>query len=239
MRIVILLLALTSATPAVAVPTMADWRAGKAVEIDFEAGRGRERLTIALDALLRTAARAMAERGHDDEAKELASGWMRMRPYSLGEVNGDVGDHDPLSVWLATAYDKIESVLGKWLCDFLHLSDIKTINFATPVVFHPSEKEKWCLDTLKSNPSDSCEREYARHFVGTKWQRQSDAAAKYKHDGLIPVIAYWTAWGSCEAATFGAGWTIICGPVGTGAEFATERWIAPGLSNRIYERANK
>ncbi len=238
MRFALILgLLLTLAAPAQAV-TPADWIAARNVGRAFDEGRGREQLGLALDSLLRTAARVLREHGHDSEAAQIESDWQGLRPCAMGIALCDLGDHDPLSTWLALVYDVLEEKLGVTLCEFFHFSDIKVINFGVPVVFHPSADEKWCVETLAQNPTDSCEAEYGRHFAGTRWQKVVDPGAKYMHEGLIPVIAYWISWGACEAATWGTGWFLVCTPIGDGVEFVTERWIAPPLSDRIYEREN-
>lgn len=134
----------------------------------------------------------------------------------------NIGSHAAFSAWLETAYDKIEAALGVTICQLLKLDTIKIINCGIPVVFHP------CTFPMDSVPGSRMV-EYRRHFSG-----KTDGEI---YDGFVPCISYWVAWGACEAATFGGGWFVICSPLGTLVEIAEERWITPGLSDKIYTRA--
>lgn len=136
--------------------------------------------------------------------------------YYLGVEQTDLGDHPPLSEWLAKWYDKLESVLGEKLMELLHLDDIKIFNYAVPVVFQPKGDKRfppvvpWGM------------QEYSLHFVP-----------------FGGIVAYWSTWAVCVGATWGMGAvTFICSPIGSVSEYATVRWVAPPLSDWVYKRFN-
>jgi hypothetical protein len=100
----------------------------------LEEGRLAERTNFALDILLSTAYRQLKNDGHDDLANKIKTEWKTDWNGYLMQVR-DIGDHEPLSQWLAQAYKDIEAALGKGVCEFFHLDDINIINYALPVVF--------------------------------------------------------------------------------------------------------
>lgn len=216
-------------------------RQAKAVAQEFENGNGRDQVGLAVDAILATSERAMRERGLEEAADDIAHDRADAKIRFFGDLAPlDLGDHDPLSQWLAAEYKKILGVLGDQLCEMLHISDLNVINYGVPVVFHPKTSEKWCSENETKNPDDSCEAEYRRHFAGTKWQKASDPFAEIPlHEGLAPVVAYWIVWGACEAATWGGGWFVICTPTADLVEIAMERWVAPPVSDKIFAKANQ
>jgi hypothetical protein len=201
-------------------------RIAKEIGRDLERGklpRVAARTDEALGNLLHTAIRQLERRGHDQLAAELRMEYGEKYAGFLTRMVGDgrnIGDHKPLSEWLATAYKKIEAALGVTICSLLHLTDLKTINYGIPVVFHP------CTYDLAPMPESERMTEYRRHFSG-----KIDGEAL---DGLVPVLSYWIAWIACEVATYGGGWFIICSPLATLVEVAEERWITPKLSDMIF-----
>lgn len=127
----------------------------------------------------------------------------------------DIGDHKPLVEWLATFYDRLEFILGVGVCKATHLSDIKTFNFCIPVVFKPCT---FPMDGVTGERSD----EYKRHFA------EGDV-----YYGLLPVTVYWLA----EVPCLMAGGAIVCGIVSGGAEYLVAKFVAPKVSDRVFERA--
>lgn len=209
-----------------------------AVEL-IEQGQSRQLTTEALDSLLGHAVELLTQRDHAGLGAELAAAWRdHYRLLTLGAV-GDMGDHAPLSGWLAETYDRIEAVLGPEVCDMTHLSDLDVLNYTTPVVFSPHAGEVWCQEHLTAFPEASCEPEYRRHFAGTRWQRQDDDGATARlHFGLAPVATYWLVFGACEAALWGTDGTLGCGAVSEVAEVAVARYVAPRASVSLWERFN-
>lgn len=191
------------------------------VQTQFQTGHGNDVLKESLDNLVGTAVFVLKSKGFDSRAKQIETEWRDLF------LLGDMGDHQALSTWLTQLYDQLLSLLGPSVMKLTHLSDIKVFNYGIPVVMHPSASEQWCLETLKTNPSDSCKVEFRRHFAGTE-----------DHDGLMPVVTYWVAWGICEGLTFSSGWFLICTPFGNLFESAAATFVASKLSDTIYDRAN-
>lgn len=167
----------------------------------------------ALDTLFKVSIHQLKVKGHKDTAQEIERGWKRHNGSVYRIVvygKRDIGDFEPLSKFLADAYDKIEAKLGVQLCYSLRISDIKTLNYTIPVVFNPCSVD---------------ENEYFMHFVHDDTYR-----------GFAPVVAYWGSMVVCIGATYGAGALAICSPIAMAIEFAVDSRIAPAVAPRIYER---
>jgi len=175
------------------------------VKIAAEANR-------AVGAIVRAATRALRMHGHGDLARQLNAEWSGewdgylTRQVAMHELTG-IGDHEPLSQWLADWYEVLELALGETLCAFLHLDDIKTFNYTVPVVFH--------FDSVDGDGIDMAE--YKLHWVP-----------------FAGIVAYWSTWLACEIVTYGAGWFLVCTPAGMLAEYATVKWIAPPLTDEAW-----
>lgn len=194
----------------------------------------------AFDGMFKFAARQLREEGRPDDARRLTAEWSgTYRNIVLG-LNGDVGDHTPFNDWIAIWYSLLEEQLGVEFMEFSHLRDIWVLNFTLPVVFKPHADEQWCMEQLARHPTDTCKREYARHFTGTKYDDEGsdplDTAPL--HHGFSGVVAYWAVWTACEAATWGTGWFVVCMPAGMIIERGTEVLISPRISDKIWDKFN-
>jgi hypothetical protein len=201
-----------------------------------------QRRSLAVDALtsmLGFAAARLDESGRHDDADRLRSEWENhYRAVIGGVMPEDVGDHLPYSDWLALWYALLENEFGVDYMEWSHLRDIWVMNFALPVVFNPTAAEQWCVDQLRANPRDTCKAEYARHFVGTKYGPADPYATAPKHHGFSGVISWWSAWTACEIATQGTGFFLICSPAATVIEMSIELFVAPDVSDMIWNRYN-
>lgn len=120
-------------------------------ERDIRDGRMRERTNVALNAIVRFAAFKLKAKGNKIAAQKLINEWESKWNGYIMRVGRDIGDHAPLSAWLAEKYAMLEFILGVDVCHALRLDDIKIINFGIPVVFS-------CVDNVD-------EAEYGRHFI--------------------------------------------------------------------------
>jgi hypothetical protein len=179
------------------------------------------RTDAALNRIVRYASVVLKRRGNIVMSKRIVFEYQKfyqfaVTDYYMGIQRTDLGDHPPLWQWLADWYDKIEDKLGERLMKILRLYDLKVLNYAIPVVFQPRGDRR--TSPLMAWGRD----EYRLHFV--------------PYGG---VVAYWTAWGVCVGATWGAGIiAFICGPVGWGAEWVTVKYIAPPVSDFVYDSFN-
>lgn len=168
----------------------------------------------ALGAIVRVGIINLKRRGYYAEASQLTVGWNRFSgelPRIVSNRNRNIGDFEPLSVWLALAYEVLEAKLGYQICYTLRLTDIKSINFTIPVVFSPC---KYGLN------------EFQLHFVHDT-----------KYRGLMPLVSYWITVIVCDVTTFGTGVFFICSPIGMLVELGFDRVIAPKLAPIIYDKA--
>lgn len=229
MKILALLLALGMSLPTLGRELTAKEKAFAKRErqkIEADVANGYDRLAArtdaAIEALIQRSVKELLKAGHVAYAEDLEKDFnIHFRGYlSRGyEADyGDIGDHKPLVQFLATAYDKIEAAIGVDACKMLHLSDIKTLNFTIPIVFKPCVFD---MGTVKGERKD----EYRRHF-----------AMGVVYYGLMPVIVYWGVAIPCVLVTSGIA-TMACGPVATAAEFACGKFVAPKLSDVLWDRA--
>jgi len=167
----------------------------------------------AVDGIIKVAVWQLRRNSHVAEAKRIEDEWndqyMGLLPL-LAEVQPeDIGDHDPLSPWLADVYTVLYLALGEDVCVALHLDDIWILNFGIPVVFG------W-LPPDQHSQIDA--PEYRAHFVPT-----------------AGVDSFWVTDLSCSAATGGTGYFWLCSPAGMLAEYVTVTYIAPRYSDGFYQ----
>jgi hypothetical protein len=209
------------------------------LELDFaQLDTAAKRTDQALDAITRRAAWALERKGHHAVAHQLRTEYQEFYTnavyyMAIGVVPVGLGDHAPLSQWLATWYQKIEDLLGEDLCKLLHIHDIKILNYGIPVVFKPKTENQWCQETQATG--GVCRDEYRVHFAGVPKGRWT-----WEHHGVLGVTAYWVTQIVCTVGTFGAGAIgMICGPIATVVEIGTDKWISPPLSDKIFDRVNE
>lgn len=175
---------------------------------------------LALEALVRSAAGHLRAKGYAADAVRIHEEYeanFKRAVFQMTQMQPtDIGDHRPLSVWLAAWYDRLEDLLGPKVMEVSRLKDIKTFNFAIPVVFNPTG------DPLFPPVVPWGEDEYRLHFVP-----------------FAGAVSFWLTTVSCSAASWGLGWvTYVCSYAGWGVEYVVMKRFAPRWSDRIYERAN-
>lgn len=171
----------------------------------------------AISMLVGVGVRKLMDAG-DPDARKWELDYRRFSGFLTKMVDSrDIGDHKPLIQWLADFYDHLEFVLGVSLCNATHLSAIKIFNFSIPVAFKP------CTFPMDSVPGER-EDEYRRHFA--------EGAIYW---GLLPEVTYWVIEGPCFAAAGG----VICMPLAMGGEYVMGKFIAPKLSDWVFERTCK
>lgn len=177
-----------------------------------------ERTDHALEAALKFAAKELRKNGEKKLANQIEKEYSQKYRGFLSRTVTQVGigDHKPLNEWLAKTYDKIEEKLGVNFCVLTHLADIKTVNFAIPIVFRPCSFE---MDGLTIPRIE----EYKNHFGG-------DGV----YEGLFCVVSYWSSYGVCLAATYGGGAIWFCGAISTGVELLAHKFVAYPLGEKIY-----
>ena len=135
--------------------------------------------------------------------------------YALGGVQ-DIGDHPPMWEWLDKLEKDLRNLLGDFIMRVTRLEDLRTFNYAIPIVMHPDG------DTRTDPVTLITKLDYKQHFVP-----------------FAGALGYWTAWGVCTGATWGLGAVVfICSPIGMIAERVIEQRIAPDMADKIWERYN-
>lgn len=175
----------------------------------------------AMDNLFRLACFELRLTGHGDTADQVCRDWNnQFRGMILRAGRGEeaLGDHSPLSPWLAVTCITLKQLLGDFTYQALHLDDLEILNFGLPVTFDPHADSVWCNE----EPQTPCRDEYR------------------EHSSLVQgVVSYWLAWGVCTGATWGAGAiTFVCTPVGMVAEKVMLKTAAPKISDRVWDHYN-
>lgn len=192
------------------IPTYAEWSALDRLALAL--GDTPEEISLQLDAtvdaIVITGLRNLREKGFDYNAGLLEQDY-NQKFKNYFHNHRDLFDHDPWSQWLVTFYNALETCLGYDLTIALHLDDIKLINYAITVAFDPTNPQ-WDIV------------EYRKHFVP-----------------LAGSISYWAAYISCVAVTYGSGAiAMVCSPIGEMVEYVMRTYIAPPLSDKVYDKAN-
>lgn len=107
------------------------------------------RTNAALNAIVRFAAFKLKAKGYKSKSRRLIYEWEHQ--YGNYLVARDLGDHAPLSKWLADQVNMLELILGTDVMKWTRLYDLKVINYALPMVFK-------CLDHAD-------EVEFGKHFI--------------------------------------------------------------------------
>lgn len=180
--------------------------------------RVAQRVDESLDHLVTLGISKLREAGDLDADRYESQWYASYQGYvSLYMMQGhDIGDHAPLVKWLADFYDHLVSVLGVQICIATHLSSIEIFNFGLPVAFRPCTFD---MDSVSGERID----EYRRHFA------KGDV-----YYGVASEATYWVVDIACMVASQGTGVVWLCGTIGNIAEKVMGSYIAPGLSDRIY-----
>lgn len=176
--------------------------------------RAATQSNLALRAIVKIGVKNLKKHGYYSEAYKMEAQWKTLDGKLIEAVESrNIGDFEPLSDWLAVAYELLELKLGYEICRTLRLTDIKTINYCIRVVFKP------------------CVYGYANfydHFVSDE-----------RYNGLAPVAAYWASNITCSIASYGAGYFFICSPVSMLVERIVKAKVAPWAAPKIYDRVCK
>lgn len=220
-RVIAILLALAVSSPALAsAPSrrvVAEIRAADTLEAQAE------KVTAGLNILFRAACFHARRVGNGDAADAVCgdwdSYWQPMLARAAREGRG-IGDHKPLSDWLAAATVVLYAALADYplIIDMIRLEDLVIFNYGLPVFFEPHAEAAWCLETT----SATCRDEYRVHG-----------------ERVISSTSWWLSWGACVGATWGAGAIgMICTPIGDVTERIVLMTVAPRLSYRIWDKKN-
>ncbi len=181
---------------------------------EFSRAEFGQKTQMALNELVEYACRSLEYYGYNDDAAQARKEWSeQFANYFTSAGTLDLGDHAPLSQWLADFYKKLRLRFGDLLVNMLHLDDINTLNYAIPVAFQPrgdKSGDQW--DRL----------EYSYHFVP-----------------FAAIVTYWGSYGACVYFTKGEpGIRRFCKQIAGLLKTGMSLWIAPKLSDYIFTKAN-
>lgn len=174
----------------------------------------KPQLQSSLKQLFKIVVYRLKQRGFADEANQIHREWQQINSFYFQNnfELSQLGDHAPLSQWLANTYNRIEKLIGPRLCSIYHFDDVKIINYGFPVSFSPG-----------GNPANGLawgKNEYLAHFVP-----------------LAGAISYWTGDAVCEAALDSIA-SMICSSSMEIARFNIEQHLAPWIGEQIYLQYN-
>lgn len=168
------------------------------------------------------AVKALNDKGEYRLSQQIQNEWDYNFHNSLFDSARDIGDHKGISQWIGDAYNKIEATLGHDFCLALHIDLMLTFNSANVVV-------RPCSFPMDSIPGPR-KVEYARHFVG------ESIATDSRYEGVVPGACYLVMEAACLVGTSGAG-SFVCGLAAGLAEKMMANFVAPNLSDFVYDRA--
>lgn len=130
----------------------------------------------------------------------------------------DLGDHAPLFAWLEKYILKLEDKYGALISKLPIVVNIRTINFALPVVFTPASS-KWQLAGQDNRI------EYRKHFIP-----------------FANLITYYGSLYACNVVTVKSGMPQLkklCKKAAEKLQFVMGRYIAAHISDFIFKIANR
>lgn len=183
-----------------------------------------ERTDKTIEAIIMRSKAALLDQGYQLEAAELEYEFeYDYRDFVTKMVSGrHIGDHKPLIEWLITASHAIRDKIGVDAWKMLHISDLDTISYSIPIVFHP-------CDFPMDNITQDRKTEYRNHLA-------RDIGGPNELYGLAPVITYWAIEAVCLFGTSGVG-SLLCGLAASGAERFMGAIVGPALADKIFVRA--
>ena len=160
-------------------------------------------------------AQDLRDRNDNAMATELESHWA-MTQFQIFSLNKELGDHSPLLPWLEDFLQKMATKYGTLILTLPIVQDIRTLNFAIPVVFAP--RGNWQVVGSDNRI------EYRKHFIPFA-NIVTYNAAKYgclylvKKNGLDQLKS-------------------LCSKVADELKFLMGRYVAPVISDFIFKSTN-
>lgn len=128
----------------------------------------------------------------------------------------DLGDHSPLLPWLEGFFQKVSDKYGTIILSLPMISEVRTLNFAIPVVFSPHGS--WQMADVDSRI------EFRKHFIP-----------------FANIITYYAANYGCLYVVQQNGlgqFKKLCTKAAEKLKFVMGRYIAPVISDFIFKSTN-
>ena len=201
------------------------YNAQRLIRTQFAQGDTATSSQAALNILVDQGLQVLAANGEATLADQLRGEWNSqfttyLTDFAANATLGltDLGDHDPLSPWLANFQATLKAKTRGAIEGIRIINDVFTMNYALGVVLHPKSK------TWKSGEAQADEWEYRKHFIP-----------------MANIITYWVTLEACNYAVKKIGAPQakqVCGIAATKLEFYMGRYWAPKLSDSVYRKAN-
>ncbi|MBU6155075.1 MAG: hypothetical protein KGP28_12290 [Bdellovibrionales bacterium] len=133
----------------------------------------------------------------------------------------DLGDHEPLFPWINEYLGEMAAKYGTIIYTLPLVQDIQMINYALPVVFQP--KGTWQTDS--ASQGIDLRVEYRKHFIP-----------------FANFVTYYVALIGCQIVADRQGqpeMKKVCKPAAEKLQFAMGRYIAPVVSDWIFNASNQ
>jgi hypothetical protein len=133
----------------------------------------------------------------------------------------DLGDHEPLFPWINQFLDQTSSRYGTIIYTLPIVKDILMVNYALPVVFRPHGS--WQTDSASQGLD--LRIEYRKHFIP-----------------FANLVTFYVTLIGCEVVAERQGQPElkkICKPVAEKLKFAMGRYVAPMVSDWIFDASNQ
>jgi len=153
----------------------------------------------------------------EEMASKLENVWRVNESLFFTAKLADIGDHAPLIPKIEDFFKTLSDKYGSVILNLPLVQDIRTLNFAIPVVFNP--KGSW-----QSTDYDN-RIEYRKHFI--------PFANIVTYYGVLVACDYFAAKSSQPDLK------KVCKPAAEKLKFAMGRYIAPPIADWIFKQTNK
>ncbi len=175
---------------------------------------------------IRELANDLQARDDASMAEELLSQWevasAQFHQQNFGILsNKDLGDHPAQFVWLEDFLQKMATKYGEIIFTLPFVQDIRTINFAIPVVFAP--KGAWRVNAGLNNQEDKIE--YRKHFIP-----------------FSNIVTYYASYYGCVYVVQKQGMDNLkklCKQAAEKLKFVMGRYIAPKISDWVFNASHQ
>ena len=165
-------------------------------------------------------AQELRDRSDEANASKLEAVWTGNEAIFFTAQLTDLGDHAPLIPQLEAFFVQLSDKYGPILAAIPLVQDIRTLNFALPVVFQP--KGTW---QSKDNKDYDNHIEYRKHFIP-----------------FANIVTYYVVLVGCDliaAKEKSDDLKKMCKPAAEKLKFVMGRYIAPQISDWIFAQTNK
>jgi hypothetical protein len=188
----------------------AAYDANSAVVADFQSGIVAASAQNGLNVMVARGIEILREIGENQLANQFESEWNTQFSHDL--ISHELGDHAPLSLWLANYYSVLSVKTDGIIKAVPLVQDINTMNYALGVVLRPNGAWRTYTDYDRI--------EYRKHFIP-----------------MADILTYWSSLELCKYYVKGME-KQLCGKGATELETLMGRYVAPQLSDYVWAKVS-